>query len=464
MRRIDFKGKILIVIMLLYSISIYEIFATPILRLEGLIGTLIFAELAVVAYTPTYFDTFKELLKRPKCNIMPYPHEIDLLIEKSNLNGIKFMIEPDCSGAYSRWNVVCMGEVLLKEFDMGMILAVVAHELGHIKERHSITSILVAYVILGVVYLTFVGPPIILALAAFSLITLTLIPLSRYFEFRSDNFARGLVGVEDVKRVLLTLGEEHGFNFSSETHPSIEKRIARLERLETILVTPDSKIFKQLSGYSILLIVAGIFYFSVSYFTPYYPSFYNLGSNLPWGIITSLFLYDGWANIPFFVMSVALFTVSNFRLPQPLVKKNVIFATVSMFIIGIIGNVYWVTVNPTVTEFGQSGVIYALYGVVFIFCINNTGYLFDDFRIGFKKLTKRGKFGSIVSLFAVLIGLFTLLQIILTKRMFLNIAPGVAYQVHAFTFLLALVIAYAYSIYMGPKTRIESKVVYEGQN
>lgn len=230
MSRFNFSKRILMLIMLVYSIAIYEIFQSPILRLEGLLGIFAFSELSVVAYTPSYIKNFRELFQRKQLKEVFAPGEISDLVGKSKMKKIHLKTIPNYFGAYSYRNNICLGEELLKDFDSGMILAVITHELAHIRGRHATIAVSLMYVISAFLYLIVTGPPVIFAVAMFSTVTLLLIPLNWYFELSADDYATKLVGEEETKAVLSALGEKLGYDSNSETHPSVRRRLSRIER------------------------------------------------------------------------------------------------------------------------------------------------------------------------------------------------------------------------------------------
>lgn len=230
MSRFDFKRRIIVLIMLVYSITIYELFQSPILRLEGLLGIFAFSEISVIAYFPRYFRTFQELFKHPKPGVMLIPNEIYDLMEKTDTKRIRVKAIPGVFGALSNLTTIYLGEELLKDFSIGMILAVFAHELGHIKGRHIIIEFTAMYFLLAVLLFTVVGPPIILLLAIFSVMTLSLVPIHWHFEYSADRYAVELVGEEELKTALKALGDRHGYRTYSETHPSIAKRLEKIIR------------------------------------------------------------------------------------------------------------------------------------------------------------------------------------------------------------------------------------------
>lgn len=186
------------------------------------------------------------------------------------------------------------------------------------------------------------------------------------------------------------------------------------------------------------LILSGSAYFIISYFTPKYSNLYNLKSNLPLGILTSLFLYDGLANVVFFVLCLLLFVLGTYRFSRTVVRKLSVFATVTMFVSGIVGNIYWVILDPLAKEIGQSGVMFALFGIAFMLCIYNLSFLVDDFMNVVKRQNKMEPFDSFISLISAGVAIYLLFMLVFEKSQFLNITQGVAYQIHGLCFMLGI--------------------------
>lgn len=197
---------------------------------------------------------------------------------------------------------------------------------------------------------------------------------------------------------------------------------------------------------SSILIIAGSVYFVISGLTLQYNALFNTYANLPWGVLTALFLYDGWVNILFFALCVALFILSSYRLPRQSVRRRAALVTVGMFAIGVCANIYWVMTYPFFLDYGQSGVIFALYSIVFVFCVSQLGYAVNDLKRGLRSLNGEELSNSKASIISLFIALFVLLEILIEKGQFLNEIPGVAYQVHAFSFLVGIVSGYTYFI------------------
>ncbi len=140
---------------------------------------------------------------------------------------------------------VFLTDVLLESFSWDELKAIIAHELGHVKEKHNfiIGLLSIAVFVFWVAFFRFVEFPklspymfIAVVAAVFLIYMLLLARLMVYFEFRADRFAAKMVGKDVYVRALSKLAEVNvmkrrtGKLFNLLTlHPSIEERIERLE-------------------------------------------------------------------------------------------------------------------------------------------------------------------------------------------------------------------------------------------
>jgi len=152
------------------------------------------------------------------------------------------------SGLVSRYQQVFVSDALLEQLGEAELLAVIAHELGHVRLRHPLLNYLLALsaIALVTIALAFVGPAIeahdesalllplaILALNAVYLVTILRLALNR-FERQADALAAEAMGgvgpfVSALERLvaLNVASPQQG----SITHPSAARRIAALTAL-----------------------------------------------------------------------------------------------------------------------------------------------------------------------------------------------------------------------------------------
>ena len=117
-----------------------------------------------------------------------------------------------------------------------MAEGVIAHEMGHLAGKHSLKMSVTSYfsVLLIIVTVALIGEsswaiPIAVALTIFP-VSLPL--FSRRMEYNADRHAASVVGMETMSHTLRTIVDRPQWSKESDTHPSIERRLARLRKVE----------------------------------------------------------------------------------------------------------------------------------------------------------------------------------------------------------------------------------------
>ena len=113
---------------------------------------------------------------------------------------------------------------------------VIAHEMAHLAGKHVLKKNIVSCLIFCLIAVTVVligkdfwGMPIV--------VSLTILPvfyplLSRHLEYDADERAAAVVGTDTMSHALRTIADRPRWGENSDTHPSIESRLARLRRRE----------------------------------------------------------------------------------------------------------------------------------------------------------------------------------------------------------------------------------------
>ena len=152
-----------------------------------------------------------------------------------------------------------------------------------------------------------------------------------------------------------------------------------------------------------------------------------------WGIVTSVFVYDSWTNIPSFFAILIVYAQFSDRLDSIERKRRAKFSAVAIFVAAFAANALWVHFLPSTYSWGPSGVVYALWGVMFAFTLfdgmpkSPTGL---DPRNWYKdKKERKAAFGSLAMSTATAAMLFT------EPAVFLSAGPGIIVFVHGVSFL-----------------------------
>ena len=247
----------------------------------GLNGALIGLAIALVFQAVALFAGHKMALASAHAvelapDQLPWLHEAaNRLAQRAGIPTPKLYISPDpqpnafAAGRNPEVAVVCINEGLIKVMPQEEVIAVLAHEFGHIKNRDMLTMTITAAMVTFINVLAYAayfipmggdsrrGNPLVqLAIMILAPITATMIQLaiSRQREFAADRMAAELVGTpRPMIEALQTLetatnriesrtaqpAMAHmyianpfgGGSSLFQTHPSVEQRIAALRKL-----------------------------------------------------------------------------------------------------------------------------------------------------------------------------------------------------------------------------------------
>jgi len=214
--------------------------------------------------------------------------------------------------------------------------------------------------------------------------------------------------------------------------------------------------------------IFGVIFFLTGYlvikYAPDVSILYN-SSGTPWGIFTSVFIYDGPGNVVYFTILFLFFFVENITYDQSVrLWRSLLTIGVSLssaLVANVFDLILFTANSSNARSYGQSGVIYAFWGIIFILSML---YLFDHFK-SFKQIMKKvngttikvwptKKSLLIIScLFATIIFSYTLFYISVYPRRFLSAAPDVNYFVHIISFIAGSLIFYGFSVKYKKQTR-----------
>lgn len=162
----------------------------------------------------------------------------------------------------------------------------------------------------------------------------------------------------------------------------------------------------------------------------------------PWGVITSLFIYDGWQNAPayFFILGSYVWFSDSVQQRVRFARAN--FVSILIFAAAIVANALWVIAKPLAYSWGPSGVVYALWGALFAFALAD-GLPHHPRSINPRtwyqnKENRDAAVGNLV-LFAS-----TAFVLVLDPPLFLSAGPGINAFAHAVSFLAGYFGAQAY--------------------
>lgn len=245
--KVKFRKRLTLYTAILFS-SI--ILATPLLQnvavklmsLIFLIGT---CGIFVSIYVSRFASNVKTIFQHRSRVKLPVSTEIADLSNRIGVRVKEVGIVKGCT-AYVIGKTVVLGTELLNRLTFEQRQAVVAHELGHIKKKHSMLSAFSLLLIIPVAIYCFsnfcvptffinseIYPLLFFVMNTTSVVfvMMTLIPISWHFEKEADKVAADFVGKEYIKSALLAITDENQFNEPSETHPSVQERIKNVDSL-----------------------------------------------------------------------------------------------------------------------------------------------------------------------------------------------------------------------------------------
>lgn len=167
-----------------------------------------------------------------KAEVVPVPLEISRLADKMGVRIKEFRIRRNFCNAYVKNGVLVLGKELIEKLNLQQCLAVVAHELGHIKEKHVLIRFLALIPILLSAYTWLELPLSFCLIALFAYTYVMMIPINWWLETRADKIAAKYVGKKHIKSALFILAGKKNLNEPSETHPPTIKRIEVVDEVK----------------------------------------------------------------------------------------------------------------------------------------------------------------------------------------------------------------------------------------
>lgn len=169
---------------------------------------------------------------------------------------------------------------------------------------------------------------------------------------------------------------------------------------------------------------------------PLVNDFLSASPQTPWGIITSMFAHGGGAEhlignmLALFVFSSA-FAFCNSLLPENERNQRIHFTLVTIFLIPIVLNVFWIVVFPAIRASGSSGIVFAMEGTSTAFCLFNSFGLMNLKRYD----NNEEKLHLAIYLANLLFFLVVFLQALFATSIFLAVGSNANFIIHGLAFL-----------------------------
>lgn len=244
--KLSFNKRLALYEIIVLSLTVFGRFPYPIVKYCAFI-VFVAASVVFVPIAASQSVSYLRLILAHK-NRAKYPasREIAALAKQMNVQVKELGFVKGCT-AYVWGRSLVLGIGLLRRLTLDERQAVVAHELGHIKQRFVIWRLVLMVPLLAIpLYswweltspiffteqVTHIMITIMVAMALLAYIRVVMVPVNWLLEAGADKIAAKFVGKENIKSALLALASKEEYDTSSETHPSISERIKRIDKVE----------------------------------------------------------------------------------------------------------------------------------------------------------------------------------------------------------------------------------------
>lgn len=244
--RANFKKRSILYAVIVYSLTIFGSFPTLEVKLAFLLMFFAASGLFMPIYATQFLSKLQQILLYRKRKMIPIPDEMRELAERIG-GSFKELGIVKGHNVYVMGKTLVLGKETLEQLDFNQIQAVVAHESGHIKEKHGLFRFLAMVLLLLIPWyswsklyspifftesLTQIMLTVMVSIAFLAYMTFAMIPVNWYLEIRADRIAARFVGKEHIRSALLALGSSQKLDEPSEDHPSISERLKQIEKLK----------------------------------------------------------------------------------------------------------------------------------------------------------------------------------------------------------------------------------------
>lgn len=244
--RASFNRRLALYEIVVVSLTLFGALPNPLTKLPFLAIFLVAGGLFMAIFTLNMLSKLRLVFSRKKEADIPIPVEIRELEKRIGSKIRRVKIRAELCNAFVRARSMVLGFELLERLSFDELLAVVAHELGHIKEKHGLIRVFAMFPLLLIPWyswsrltspifftesLTYIIITVMLGISFLAYTVLVMIPINWYLEVRADRIAARFVGKESIKSALLALVSKENLLEPSEDHPSISERVKLIEKL-----------------------------------------------------------------------------------------------------------------------------------------------------------------------------------------------------------------------------------------
>ena len=170
-----------------------------------------------------------------------------------------------------------------------------------------------------------------------------------------------------------------------------------------------------------------------------------LSLNHPQNILINSFWLDGYNNIYVALSIILLFFITSIYVPKTQVYVRGLIVVPMAILVSVIVDLQWLSHGFSYATCGQSGIIFAMFSIVFSFIISDIIFAFINLQYDIMHLN-------------LFLSAFITILIFFNFKGFFNISPNVNYFVHEYSFVYGLVAGFMVSAIQGIALIHEQKI------
>lgn len=238
--KVSFKRRMFLYEVEVFSLTLFGSFPGLLVRFFCLGTFLIACTLLMPFLTSLLASQLKILFSKKYEADQKIKNEVGRIADRIGVRVKKVLIAKGLCNAYVRFGTLVLGEELLDRLGPSERRAVIAHELGHMKEKHVWFRIVATMTLPALPlwswqrlywpiiineHVTQLMLSVMINIALLVYLIAVMIPLNWYLEARADSIAVEIAGKASTISALLALVNREEFELSSEDHPAISERV-----------------------------------------------------------------------------------------------------------------------------------------------------------------------------------------------------------------------------------------------
>lgn len=243
--RIGIRSRLLLCLITIASAYSIYLINNPLVKLLSIFAFIVASEMMIILWGNFFVDN---LTQTYNCKKRISWEETPLFRKFSKIageNGIKlhskkpFGVRQNFDNAYANpiTRQIIFGDILLKRLKEKEKIALLGHELTHLKENHYIKTLIWTLVIptLVIIPLTFIDSPSVVRNIVFcAAFFMTFLFISWNNEYSADVGGATISSPNAMYSLLRKLIPKRQWRRESETHPSISGRLLKIKKIQSI--------------------------------------------------------------------------------------------------------------------------------------------------------------------------------------------------------------------------------------